>query len=62
MAPLEAADFIMERRKMNFMRFGVWEESDEQLELEMIQKTNLLEVLQARGEQTLRLVPVVSGG
>ena len=62
MMPAEAADFIMRARHELPARFGVWEADNAQLELEMINKTDLIEVLKERGEQTLRLVPVIEGG
>ena len=62
MAPLEVVDFLAENSGK--FKFGVWEASDEQLSLEkeMMGKTNLLEVLERRKNDTLRLVPVIAGG
>lgn len=62
MLPADAAAFIMDQRKKGLVRFGVWEGSDAQLELEMVSKTDLLEVLKEREDQTLRLVPTIMGG
>lgn len=64
MAPQEAVDFIADQRRKGLVRFGVWESNDEELALEkkMVDKTNLLEVLEKKQDDTLRLVPVVSGG
>ncbi len=62
MLPANAADFILDQKKKGLVRFGVWEGSDAQLELDMIKKTDLLEVLKEREDQTLRLVPVIIGG
>ena len=64
MAPLEAVDFILDQKKKGLVMFGVWEGSDEQLalETEMVNKTNLVEVMKEKQDDTLRLVPVVSGG
>lgn len=64
MAAQEAADFIAEQRRKGLVKFGVWESNDEELalEMEMVDKTNLLEVLEQRQDDTLRLVPVISGG
>jgi hypothetical protein len=62
MAPQEVVDFIAEKGQL--FKFGVWEATDEQLSLEaeMVSKTNLLQVLQERQDDTLRLVPVIAGG
>lgn len=62
MMPAEAADLIMDLKERLPARFGVWEGSNAQLELEMVNKTDLLEVLKEREGQTLRLVPVIEGG
>lgn len=65
MAPAEAADFIIKENKNkdtpNY-RFGVWEGTDNQLELEMATRTGILDALKGREEQTLRLVPIIKGG
>jgi len=60
----QALQFIQERKDEGKVVFGVWEGSDEQLalETEMMNKTNLLQVLEERQGETLRLVPVVGGG
>jgi hypothetical protein len=62
MAPQEVVDFIAENGQK--FKFGVWEATDEQLSLEteMVSKTNLLELLEERQDDTLRLVPVIAGG
>ena len=62
MAPQEVVDFLAENGQK--FKFGVWEATDEQLSLEteMVSKTNLLEVLEERQDDTLRLVPVIAGG
>lgn len=62
MAPQEVVDFIAESGQK--FKFGVWEATDEQLSLEteMVSKTNLLEILEERQDDTLRLVPVIAGG
>lgn len=62
MAPQEVVDFLAENGSK--FKFGVWEASDEQLSLEakMISKTNLLEALERKQDDTLRLVPVIAGG
>lgn len=62
MLPAEAADFIMDQKEKGLVKFGVWEGSNAQLELEMVNKTDLLEVLKEREEETLRLVPAIAGG
>jgi hypothetical protein len=62
MMPAEAADLIMDLKEKLPARFGVWEADNAQLELEMVNKTDLLEVLKEREGQTLRLVPVIEGG
>ena len=62
MAPQEVVRFLAENGSK--FKFGVWEGSDEQLSLEqeMINKTDLLEVLERKQDDTLRLVPVIAGG
>jgi hypothetical protein len=62
MAPQEVVDFIAENSKT--FKLGVWEEADESilLEAEMVNKTNLLEVLAERQNDTLRLQPAIAGG
>lgn len=62
MAPQEVVDFLAENSGK--YKFGVWEATDEQLSLEqeMMGKTNLLEVLERKQDDTLRLVPVIAGG
>ena len=62
MAPQEVYDFLAENSAK--YKLGVWEEADESmtLELAMANKTNLLQVLEARKDQTLRLQPVIAGG
>ncbi len=62
MAPQEVVDFLAENSGK--YKFGVWEATDEQLSLEqeMVGKTNLLEVLERKPDDTLRLVPVIAGG
>jgi len=62
MLPAEAADFIMDQRDKLPARFGVWEGSNAQLELQMATRSGILEALKEREEQTLRLVPVTGGG
>lgn len=62
MAPQEVVDFLAENSGK--FKFGVWEATDEQLSLEkeMVGKTNLVQVLEERQDDTLRLVPVIAGG
>lgn len=62
MMPAEAADLIMDLKKRLPAKFGVWEGSDTQLELEMATRSGILEALKEREGQTLRLVPVIGGG
>jgi len=62
MMPADAADFIMDQKDKMPARFGVWEGSNDQLELEMATRSGILEALKERGDQTLRLVPVIEGG
>jgi len=62
MGPQEVVDFIEENS--NRFKLGVWETGDEAMNLEaaMMNKTNLLEVLEKRANDTLRLQPVIAGG
>lgn len=62
MDPQEVVDFIEENS--NKFKLGVWETGDEAMNLEaaMMNKTNLLEVLEKRANDTLRLQPVIAGG
>jgi len=65
MLPAEAADFIIRQnqdKSTPIFRFGVWEASNIQLELAMATRSGILEALQEREGQTLRLVPVIVGG
>jgi len=67
----EAADTILKIRdegiperdiQKGFAKFGVFENSDTQLELEMATRTGLIDILKDKAKDILRLVPVVSGG
>ena len=67
----EAADTILKIRdegiperdiQKGFAKFGVFENSDTQLELEMATRTGLIDLLKEKANDILRLVPVVSGG
>ena len=62
MAPQAVVDFIAENSGK--FKLGIWEGSDESilLEQEMLNKTNLLQVLEERQNDTLRLQPIVAGG
>ena len=71
LSPEEAADTIIKIRdegipdldiKQGFAKFGVFENSDTQLELEMATRTGLIDLLKDKANDILRLVPVVSGG
>ena len=67
----EAADTILRIRdegipeqdiKQGFSRFGIFEKSDEALELAMATRTGLIDLFKKKANDILRLVPVVSGG
>ena len=67
----EAADTLLKIRdhgiperdiRQGFAKFGVFENSDTQLELEMATRTGLIDLLKDKANDTLRLVPVVAGG
>ena len=67
----EAADTLLKIRDVGiperdiakgYTRFGIFEESDEALELQMATKTGLIELFKKKINETLRLVPMVSGG
>ncbi len=62
MPPQEVYDFLAENSSR--FKLGVWETADEAINLEaaMANKTNLLEVLEKRANDTLRLQPVIAGG
>lgn len=67
----EAADTLLKIRDtgmpekgiaQGYAKFGIFEQSDEQLELEMATRTGLIDLLKDKVKDTLRLVPVVTGG
>ena len=67
----EAADTLLKIRdegipeldiRQGFAKFGVFENSDTQLELEMATRTGLIDILKEKANDVLRLVPVVAGG
>ena len=62
MEPQQVMDFLEENSSK--FKLGVWETADESmnLEAEMMNKTNLLEALEQRANDTLRLQPVIAGG
>ena len=62
MTPEQTVDFLAENSSR--FKLGVWETADEAINLEaaMANKTNLLEVLEKRANDTLRLQPVIAGG
>lgn len=62
MAPQAVVDFIAENSGK--FKLGIWEGKDESflLEEKMLNKTNLLQVLEERQNDTLRLQPIVAGG
>jgi len=58
----EAVELVLEHREKGISRFGIWEGSDEQLELEMMTRTGILDALREKEGDVLRLVPIVGGG
>lgn len=62
LSPSEAVDVIMDVKEKGYAKFGVFENSDTQLELEMATRTGILEALKGKADDVLRLVPVVAGG
>ena len=60
--PRQVLKFL--RKNKDRFKLGVWETGDEAMNLEaaMMNKTNLLEVLEKRANDTLRLQPVIAGG
>lgn len=67
----EAADTILKIRdegipeqdiRQGYSKFGIFEKSDEALELDLATRSGLIELFKKKANDVLRLVPVVAGG
>lgn len=59
LTPEETADFILEKKRLG--RVGFVKFSDNQV-LEMMERTGILQQLEAKRDQAVTIVPAVGGG